>query len=66
VAILWPLSDAFFSPFNLLDPGVTRYWWPDCFPRRLNVLVRIAWDLPFIIAAGVIFFRRQKGISARG
>lgn len=65
VAILWPLSDAFFSPFNLLEPGVTALWWPSCLPRRMNVLVRIAWDLPFIVAAGKIFFKRSRDGKSR-
>ncbi len=65
VAILWPLSDAFFSPFNLLDSRVTALWWPSCLPRRGSVLVRIAWDLPFVIAAGMIFFKRRRDRKSR-
>jgi membrane-bound metal-dependent hydrolase YbcI (DUF457 family) len=66
VAILWPLSDAFFSPFNLLDPRVTAVWWPGFLPRRMSVIDSIVWDVPFIAAAVVIFFRRRKEKTARG
>ncbi|HQG30392.1 MAG TPA: metal-dependent hydrolase [Deltaproteobacteria bacterium] len=64
-AILWPLSNAFFSPFNLLDPRITSAWWPDIFPRSMDALVRIAWDLPFVIAAGAIFIKRRKEAVTR-
>lgn len=64
VAILWPLSDAFFSPFNLLDPRVTAAWWPGLLPRRMNVLVRLAWDLPFILAAMVMLHGKRRGAPA--
>lgn len=66
VAILWPFSNVFFSPFNLLDPTVTSSWWPDVFPRRMNVLLGFAWDLPLIAAAGIIFFKRRKIMQAGG
>ncbi len=65
VAILWPLSDAFFSPFNLLGPRITAAWWPDGLPRRMKVFLLLAWDLPFIAAAGAIFIKRHKETVTR-
>lgn len=60
VAILWPLSNAMFSPFNMLTPEFTKTGWTDinlktlmnsigriyivAIPLYLSVLFILFWD----------------------
>jgi membrane-bound metal-dependent hydrolase YbcI (DUF457 family) len=65
VAILWPLSDAMWSPFNLIAPEPNPAGWADPIAAARGVLRQTAWEVPVWIAAAVVLVRARKRVRAR-
>lgn len=65
VAIAWPLSAAMWSPFNLLQPTTGGPGWGDPATALLGALRGLAWELPGIVLAAVLLWRRHRARRAR-
>ncbi|CAA9565284.1 MAG: hypothetical protein AVDCRST_MAG86-996 [uncultured Truepera sp.] len=58
VALLWPLSQGFFSPFNL-TPGVCPSWSELLAAARCNASL-IFWEVPFYLSALLLRFASRS------
>lgn len=65
VAIGWPFRDAMWSPFNLLEPATGGPGWGDPTTALLGALRGLAWELPGIVLAAVLLWRRVRARRAR-
>jgi membrane-bound metal-dependent hydrolase YbcI (DUF457 family) len=60
VAIFWPFSDWFFSPFNIVTPA-SGIGWNRPVAQSLTILQNIVWEVPFwIIAGGLGIVKRRR------
>ncbi|MFW6222155.1 MAG: metal-dependent hydrolase [Bacteroidota bacterium] len=53
VAIFWPFSEWFFSPFNIVTPQ-SGIGWNRPLEQMLTIFQNIVWEVPFWILAGII------------
>jgi len=60
VAILWPFSDAMWSPFNLLEPRDGGVGWNDPLRAAGGALRGMVWEVPWIAVAAVLVWARRR------
>ena len=61
VAALWPLSEAFFSPFNLAQQRCSG--WENPLDATLCNLPLILYEVPFYLLAALLWWRVRKGVA---
>ena len=47
IAFLWPFSDTYFSPFNILHPNINNSGWHDPLKMLTNIAKNLIYELPF-------------------
>ncbi|MEL6139430.1 MAG: metal-dependent hydrolase [Cyanobacteria bacterium J06628_6] len=63
VALLWPLSDQAFSPFNLLSPPPIAVDWHQPLAMMSLALSGLIWEIPFYLLALSLFWRSYRNRS---
>lgn len=65
VAVFWPVSEWFFSPFNLFKNRTVAYTWEQPWLFLKAILPQLIIEVPFIVGAVYLFFKKrlhfQKG-----
>ena len=60
VALLWPLSDRTFSPFNVIPISSDPPSWRQLDRMIPAVAYGVMFELPFYVAAVALYFRRRR------
>jgi membrane-bound metal-dependent hydrolase YbcI (DUF457 family) len=58
VAILWPFQSTPWSPFNVMRFEDNPAGWDAPMDAAVGVLRGLAWELPFVLAAALLWLRR--------
>jgi len=58
IAFLWPISNDFFSPFNLLEVQ-HKFGWNEPFKMFRSLLPTMLYEVPFYLAALFLFLRQK-------
>jgi len=58
IAFLWPFSDGFYSPFNLLTPNTRGIGWDQPFRMVRLMMPLLLYEVPLYVLALSILFRR--------
>lgn len=64
VALFWPVSARWYSPFNLTPPLPGAAGWDDLAGRIRGVWRSLIWELPFYLAVAYLWSRNKKGLRA--
>jgi len=60
IALLWPLSDSFFSPFNLFHASLNAPGWSEPVKMFRTLLPSLVYEIPFYIASLLLFLKSNK------
>ncbi|MDH4027593.1 MAG: metal-dependent hydrolase [Nitrospirota bacterium] len=60
LALFWPLSGEFYSPFNLLHVSERSAGWRDPLRMFSSLMPVVVYEVPLYLLAGLIFFRSRK------
>ncbi len=63
IALLWPLSDNFFSPFNLFYASLNAPGWNEPFRMIRTLIPCLLYEVPFYIAAMFLFLKPGRNIN---
>ena len=60
IALLWPLSDNFFSPFNLFNASLNAPGWNE--PSRMirGLIPGMLYEVPFYIVSMFLFLKQKR------
>ena len=58
IALFWPFSNEFFSPFNVLEVQ-HKFGWDEPFKMLRSLVPTMLYELPFYLAALFLFFREK-------
>ena len=64
VALLWPLSEWMWSPFNVMAFEDNPAGWSDPLRAAPGVLRGVPWELPFVLLAGWLWWPRRRSDRA--
>ncbi len=59
IALLWPFSEAFFSPFNLLPLTAGSHGWSDPLKMFKSIMPNMLYEVPFYIIAAFHMLRQR-------
>ncbi len=60
IALMWPVSDAFFSPFNLLHPSSNTAGWSQPSRMIMTLVPGMLYEIPFYIVSLFLFCKRKQ------
>ncbi|MEW6601554.1 MAG: metal-dependent hydrolase [Nitrospirota bacterium] len=60
IALFWPFSDKFFSPFNILNPSLNLAGWSNPMGMVRTLIPGLLYEIPFYIIAAILFFRQKR------
>ncbi|RJR18990.1 MAG: metal-dependent hydrolase [Nitrospiraceae bacterium] len=60
IALLWPLSDSFFSPFNLFHASLNAPGWKEPVKMFRTLVPGLVYEIPFYIASLLLFLKSKK------
>ena len=60
LALFWPLSGEYYSPFNLLHASERSVGWRDPVRMLRSLVPVMVYELPLYLLAGFLFFRERK------
>lgn len=67
IALFWPLTDDFFSPFNLLSFTAGSHGWNDPLRMLRTLIPNMLFEVPFYLIAAALLLKRRifnsKGIE---
>ncbi len=61
LALFWPFSNEFFSPFNILEVQ-NKFGWDEPLKMLRSLLPTMLYELPFYLAALFLFLKRKAGL----
>ena len=63
IALMWPVSDEFFSPFNLLHPSPNTAGWNEPIRMIKTLVPGMLYEIPFYIISLFLFFKRKQKLT---
>lgn len=66
IAVLWPLSRDFFSPFNLFGLVEIESGWSNPAEMIKHGITMLLWEAPLYLLTAFIFLRQKKVLFPRG
>ena len=63
IALLWPLSDNFFSPFNLFHASLNAPGWNKPFRMIRTLIPGLLYEVPFYIVSVFLFLKKRRNNS---
>lgn len=60
IALLWPLSDNFFSPFNLLHVSSNTHGWNKPSTMIRTLIPGLLYEVPFYIVSVFLFLKKRS------
>jgi len=59
IALLWPLSSEFFSPFNILTFSADAHGWNDPLKMLMTLIPNMLFEVPFYLIAAAILLKKR-------
>jgi len=59
IALLWPLSREFYSPFNILSFSAGSLGWNDPLKMLMTLIPNMLFEVPFYLIAMAIFLKKR-------
>jgi len=60
IALMWPMSDEFYSPFNIFSPSSNTAGWSEPVGMIKTLVPGMLYEIPFYILALFLFFKRKQ------
>jgi membrane-bound metal-dependent hydrolase YbcI (DUF457 family) len=60
IAMLWPLSDQFFSPFNLFHGSLNASGWNEPVKMIRTLIPGLLYEVPFYIVSMFLFVKKRR------
>lgn len=59
IALMWPFSDAFYSPFNLLQSRLNTFGWNEPLKMIKALIPVMVYEIPFYVISCFLIFKKQ-------
>jgi membrane-bound metal-dependent hydrolase YbcI (DUF457 family) len=59
IAVFWPVSSSFFSPFNILSTSSDIQGWNEPVAMMKRLVPSLIYELPFYVAAGILYLKNR-------